>query len=313
MASARSLPLQRRLLLLLAPGAALVASACSMASGGEAPASQSGIGIERDVPYAAGPRQLLDIYRPEAGEGGLPLILFFHGGQWQMGSKDSLENHVIAMDLAERGAVVLAANYRLYPETRFPGFLEDAAAAVVWARRHAARLGADPDAIFVAGHSAGGYMALMLALDGQWLAREGMDHRDLAGAIGIAGPYAGNFPRHWAVSPVFAGQPDLAPLLPESFAAADAPPLLLLGGGMDGIVGASQVRIMEERVVRAGGRVESRVYPGIGHLGILMSLPWLPSLAPTAADIMRFVTRQHVRRMAAWAPLPPDMWQAAAP
>jgi len=312
MASARSLPLRRRPLILLAPAAGLLASACFPAPGGETFAGHPAIRIERDIPYAAGPHWLLDIYRPAIRAERLPLVLFFHGGQWQMGSKDSLENHVLALGLARHGAVVLVPAYRLYPETRFPGFLEDAAAAVAWGRDNAERLGADPGSIFVAGHSAGGYIALMLALDGQWLARRGMNHRDLAGAIGIAGPYVGDFPRHWAVRPVFAGQPELAPLLPESFVTADAPPLLLLGGGLDMVVGPHHLRSMAERVIQAGGRVESRVYPGIGHLGILMSLPWLPSLAPTAADIGRFVTQQHAQRLAAKAP-PPGMLHAAAP
>jgi acetyl esterase/lipase len=243
--------------------------------------------VERDIPYAEGPRHQLDLYRPEAA-GRRPLILFFHGGFWQMGGKDSLENQVLASGLASRGAVVLAANYRLYPETRFPGFLEDAAAAVAWARRNAERLGAAPEGIFVAGHSAGAYIAMMLALDGQWLAGQGLRPRDLAGAIGIAGPYLGDFPRHWTVRGVFAGQPDLAALLPGSFATATAPPLLLLGGGMDAVVEARHLQGLAERVAGAGGRVEAHVYPGVGHLGILMSLPWLPGTAPVAEDITRF-------------------------
>lgn len=263
-------------------------------------AGAAGVGVERDIPYAEGPRHRLDLYRPAAGQGeGRPLILFFHGGQWQMGGKDSLENQVIAAGLAAQGAVVLVPGYRLYPEARFPAFLEDAAAAVAWARRSAPSLGADPDAVFVAGHSAGAYIALMLALDARWLAPHGLSGRDLAGAIGIAGPYAGDFPRRWAVRPVFAGQADLASLLPASFAARDAPPLLLLAGAMDPLGMGGHQQVMAARMAAVGGEVETRLYPGIGHLDILMSLPWLPSLAPTVDDIMRFVLRRAERRSAA--------------
>jgi len=277
--------------------AGLLLGGCIMSPG---PDGRAAIGIERDIPYAEGPRHRLDIYRPMSGVGeGRPLILFLHGGQWQMGGRDSLENQVIASGLAARGAVVLVPDYRLYPEALFPGFLQDAAAAVAWARRHASTLGADPDAVFVAGHSAGGYMALMLALDGRWLAPHGLSSRDLAGAIGIAGPYVGDFPRHWAVRPVFAGQPDLAALVPESFVSRDAPPLLLLSGTLDLVTGPDHLRTMARRVVEAGGEVETRLYPGIGHLDILMSLPWLPSLAPTAEDIMAFAVRRAAQHIAA--------------
>lgn len=280
--------------------AALALAACATAA-----PEREHVAIERDIPYGEGSRHRLDLYRP-LGPGGeaRPLIVFFHGGQWQMGEKGSLENQVLASGLAARGAVVAVPDYRLYPETRFPGFLEDAAAAVAWARRQAPRLGADPEALFVAGHSAGGYIALMLALDGRWLAPHGLGGRDLAGAIGIAGPYAGDFPRHWAVRPVFAGEADLASLLPESYASAGAPPLLLLSGTMDLVTGPSHLRAMARRVAEAGGEVETRLYPAIGHLDILMSLPWLPSLAPTAEDVMAFAARRTERRLAARRGLP---------
>lgn len=80
-------------------------------------------------------------------------------------------------------------DYRLYPETTYPGFMDDAAAAVVWARAHAAEFGADPQRIFLMGHSAGAHIAMLLTTDRHYLAQHGVDPHALAGAIGLAGPY----------------------------------------------------------------------------------------------------------------------------
>jgi pimeloyl-ACP methyl ester carboxylesterase len=92
--------------------------------------------------------------------------------------------------LAERGVLAIVADYRLYPEVRFPEFLRDAALALAWGLENGKRLGGDPRRTFVMGHSAGGYNAAMLALDPRWLAPTGHDaKRELAGWIGLAGPY----------------------------------------------------------------------------------------------------------------------------
>lgn len=279
----------------------------SLSSGCAAPELMAGftepqpVVVERDVVFQPGETGRLDVYRPSRAVGGLPVIVFFHGGFWQFGSNQELQNQVVAQELAKRGAVVMVPGYRLYPAATFPGFLEDGAAALAWARDHAATYGGDPDNLYVAGHSAGAYIAVMLAADGRYLAARGLDHRRLGGAIGIAGPYGEWFLDHPTVAPVFAGIP-AAQALPEPFLGPDTPPLLLVSGSWDVFTRPGDTRHLAEVARARGGRAEAILYPMIGHLDIMMSLPWLPSFAPLSSDMARFIQARSEQRLAARQP-----------
>lgn len=142
-----------------------------------------------DVAFGSLPRQRLDIYRPAAAAppGGWPVVVFFYGGSWNRGER--AQYGFVGAALASRGMLALVADYRLYPEVRFPDFLADSARALAWGLDHAAEQGGNPQRVFVMGHSAGAYNAAMLALDPRWLAATGHTPGELAGFIGLAGPY----------------------------------------------------------------------------------------------------------------------------
>lgn len=102
------------------------------------------------------------LYRPKDAEGVLPVLLYFHGGGYVVGSLDS--HDAICQELAERaGCLVLSVAYRLAPEWRFPTALEDAEDAWRWLRGQAAALGGDPLRMAVAGDSVGGSLAALVA------------------------------------------------------------------------------------------------------------------------------------------------------
>ena len=265
---------------------------CSAISVLNATVSSRGITETHDVAYGEGPRRTLDIYRPDAAAGPLPLIVFLYGGSWRTGDKSIYP--FVARPLAARGAVVVAPNYRLYPEVSFPDFLDDNARAVAWAVAHAHGLGADPHAVFVLGHSAGAYNAAMLALDPHYLARAGVDRADLAGVAGLAGPYDFLPMTDPDIIPVFAPVDDGPASQPVNYVDGRNPPLLLLAGGADTTVRPRNTISLAERVRAAGGPVESKLYPGVGHIGIVTAFaPLFRGRAPVLDDVWDFIQRHR--------------------
>lgn len=117
--------------------------------------------------YAA-ERCELDVYYPENASGA-EVVVWFHGGGLVGGAKH------IPDELRAKGLCVVAVNYRLSPKAHSPAYIEDAAASVAWTKKNIADYGGDPAKITVSGHSAGGYLALMLALDKSYLGKYGID------------------------------------------------------------------------------------------------------------------------------------------
>jgi acetyl esterase/lipase len=274
-------------------GLLLLAAACGATGTGRvlmAP-TDGGFTVTRDIPYGQAPKQRLDVYRPDGAAGGpRPVVVYLFGGAWTNGTKDDPSSFALPRALAARGAVVVVPGYRLFPDTDYPGFMEDVAAGVAWTQRHAAELGGDPRAIFLAGHSSGAHMAMLLGLDPRWVtAAGGSTTPPFAGIIGVSGVYDAQAFDVPIIRPVFASAPDRRALLPASFLRPDMPPLLLATGGWDWMVPPGNTRRLAAAARAAGGRVEEHVYPGFGHFDILMTAPWVPSLAPAADDIAAFV------------------------
>ncbi len=131
----------------------------------------------------------LDLYLPAHGKNFASLV-WFHGGALKNGSKGGTEDKdktpAIARSLAAGGIAVIAVNYRLSPKVTFPAYLEDAAAAAAWTRAHIAEHGGDPAKVFISGHSAGGWIALMLAMDARWLKPHGLTPDSFAGYVPLS-------------------------------------------------------------------------------------------------------------------------------
>ena len=274
----------RRMLL---PILASLLASCSPEALLNATIPRAGTGITRDIKYGPLDRQTLDVYRPPGATGSAPLVVFLYGGSWKTGSKDTYP--FVALALARRGAVVVLPDYRVYPNVGFPLFLQDNAAATAWAFAHAAEWGADPHAIFLMGHSAGAYNAAMIALDPAFLADHGVNRNRLAGVIGLATP-ADFLPSHDPdVAPVF-GAANTPANQPLAYADGHNPPLLLLSGDADAIVQPRNTVTLAAAIRQRGGPVESRLYPGIGHIGIITAFaPLFQGRAPSLEDSWRFI------------------------
>lgn len=230
-----------------------------------------GVRLVAKTHYGQDPAQKLRIYAPADADGPLPVFLFVHGGSWSWGDPD--DYNFIARAIAPAGFIVVLAGYRLGEEGRYPAMLEDTAAAVAETAGLAPRLGGDPDRIVLAGHSAGAYNVVQVALETKWLAASGVEPR---GVIGLSGPYD-FYPfdkpsSRAAFGSVGAG----AESQPISHIRADAPPMLLVHGEDDTLVRPRNTRALARALEQAGAPVETRIYPGFDHNAPLISLasPW---------------------------------------
>lgn len=244
--------------------------------------SRGGYVAHTDLAYAAGPRHRLDAYRPAAATAPAPVIVFLYGGGWEIGTRRHYR--FVGQSFARHGFVTVVPDYRLYPEVRYPGFVEDAAAAVAWTLRNIAHFGGDPARLIVAGHSAGAHTALMLALNPTFL---GADRGALAGAVGIAGPY--DFKpegRNRDILAIDAGGPSSMPI---DHVDGAAPPVLLLTGDADTVVNPGNSTRLAARIRDRGGAARLIEYRGVGHEKIIAALATpLSWLLPICRDIAAF-------------------------
>jgi acetyl esterase/lipase len=269
---------------------ALLLGACSPLSMFDTviPKDAGGARVASGVAYGEGPRRVLDVYAPTAGRAGPhPVIVFFYGGSWNSGMRTGYA--FVGRALAARGFVTVIPDYRLVPEVTYPGFIEDGAAAVRWVRAHAKDYGGNGERIVLAGHSAGAYIAAMLAVDGRWL---GGDRSAVRGLAGIAGPYDFAPFTVAASQAAFGGWPKPAETQPVTWAAAGAPPALLLAGADDTTVKPRNSQALAAALRKAGVPEEVKLYPGIGHIGVLTAIarPFRRK-APVLDDVSAFANR----------------------
>lgn len=281
--------LKRSLTVIFAAGIMLACVACSPLSAINTLTPSASYHKSADISYGADPRQKLDIYAPRDVAVGAPVVVFFYGGNWRMG--DRADYAFVGEALASRGILAVIADYRLYPQASYPGFLEDSAAAVAWTARKVRSYGGNPERLFVMGHSAGAYNAAMMALDGRWLGAQGMKPTALRGWIGLAGPYDFLPIDSPDVKPVF-HFPDTPPSSqPVNHVSAGAPPALLIASEKDAVVDpARNTGRLASRLREAGVDAETFYYGRTGHATLVATLSRpLRSLAPVLDDVERFV------------------------
>lgn len=253
----------------------------------------------RDIAYADGPRHTLDVYVPRNLKAPAPVIVFLYGGSWQMGQKEIYP--FVGEAFAEKGFITVIPDYRVYPQVYFPAFVEDAARAFIWTERNIADYGGDAGRLFVAGHSAGGQVAALLALDPAYLRQAGGSADDLRGLIGLAGPYD-FLPLTDPKLIALFSKVDIRTTQPINYANGilsdgHKPASFLAAGDKDETVRPRNSANLAGALRDAGNTVTVRIYPGVGHIGLILSLSTLfRGKAPALDDIAAFVNTQ--------APLP---------
>lgn len=235
----------------------------------------------------------LDVYTPANPTGASPVIVFFYGGSWQRGSKESYR--FAASQLTRAGFVVVIPDYRLFPEAVFPEFVHDGAEAVSWAMANAEQYGGDPQSVFLMGHSAGAQIAALLHYDERYLSCSAAAHAP-AGLIGLSGPYD-FLPLKSATLRAVFPEPFRADSQPVNFSHGNAAPALLLHGNKDVTVHMKNSKRLAQRVSSQGGTAQTIVYEGRGHAGLLLALARpFSALAPVVKDLSEFVRAQAKER-----------------
>jgi acetyl esterase/lipase len=263
-------------------------AACSATGVLNALAPRDGITVTRDIAYADGPRHALDVYAPRPSGAAAPVLVFFYGGNWDSGSKAMYR--FVGAAMAARGVLTVIPDYRVYPQVRFPDFMYDAANAVAWTRANIARYGGDPHRLLFMGHSAGGQIATLLALDPTYLRSADLSPRDVCGVIGLAGPYD-FLPLHDdELRTIFGPEAERSRSQPINYVSPQAPPMLLLAGRDDTTVDPGNTVRLAARLRAAGVSVQDELYPGVGHKTLIAAFARpLGFLAPAPEAAVRFV------------------------
>lgn len=216
----------------------------------------------KNVSYGEAEFEALDIYRSEKPKAGAPVLVFIHGGSWDSGSKGIYK--FLAEGFTRSGYDIVVPNYRLYPDAKFPNFLQDNAKAVAHTKE------SFPDRqIVLIGHSAGAYNVLMLGLRDEYLAGAGVDRcAAIAGVVGLAAPVG--------IVPLESER--LIEIFPDRFKGQDAvlnnvsgpSPALFLGHGeKDTTVYPINSTTLAEKVTARGGSAIAKVYPGQNHIDVV--------------------------------------------
>ncbi|MDD6210227.1 MAG: alpha/beta hydrolase [Bacteroidales bacterium] len=233
--------------------------------------AQNGYNLIENIYYGASgtsdnyelERCRLDLYYPE-GSKDFKTIVWFHGGGLTGGSK------YIPESLKEQGIAVVAVNYRLSPKVKAPAYIEDAASAVAWVFDHITSYGGDTSRIYVAGHSAGAYLTLMVGMDRQWLAAHSLN----ADRIAALFPLSPQVITHFTIRKE-QGINELSPVVdryaPLFHVRKDAPPVYLMLGDRElEMMGRYEENLYFWRMLKLSGHPKCFIYQfeGYDHVGM---------------------------------------------
>ena len=243
-----------------------------------------------DLSFDAASGQKLNIWGIKDATAKKPVLIFFYGGGWANGERS--QYGFAARAYANRGFITVLPDYRKVPQARFPVFNQDAAAAVRWVHDNIARYGGDADRIVLAGHLAGAYIAMMLALDQSYLRAAGVSPHIVRAVAGLSGPY--DFYPYDSRRAIDAMNVWPRPLetQPITFARSGVPPVMIVTGTADDTVKPRNAILLSRRLHELGAPVEFRAYNDLNHEDVVMALSKpFRSKAPVLQDSADFLMK----------------------
>jgi acetyl esterase/lipase len=237
----------------------------------------------------------LDLTVP-AGAKGFPTYVWFYGGGLKNGGKDLRSEYCaeIRASLAQAGVAVVTPDYRLSPKVKYPAYVDDAAAAFAWTVKHIAEYGGDPRKVFIGGHSAGGYLALLVGMDPERLKPHGLTLGSVAGIAQVSGQVFNHYTiREERGQPRYAITCDEA--APAFYIRKTLPPILTLYAQNDMLSRAEENMFFVTTLKAAGHtenysvRIDDRDHGTVGH-----NIRNLDD--PARLAILNFIAKQSANR-----------------
>jgi acetyl esterase/lipase len=252
---------------------------------------RSGYDLHEDIAYGALPRQKLDVYVPKQPDSFHTVVFFIYGGSWQMGDKNLYR--FVGQNLAAHGITTIIADYRLYPQVYYPVYVEDTAKAFHWTHDHVAQYGGSANHVYIAGHSAGAHLALMMTLNQRFLKEQGGDTSWIKGVIGIAGPYDFLPFTDPKIKKLFSKVPDQE-TQPINYVRAGLPPILLLHGNTDKDVYLKNSQHLADKLKKYHDSVVFKTYDDVNHIDIVLVMAsGFEGRAMTLSDMLEFIDQQN--------------------
>ena len=252
---------------------ACLSSACSPIKVLNSLVPANGYELVSAVRYGANARQKLDIYLPKSANQSTTLkkvIIFYYGGNWDSGERADYK--FAAEALVSHGYIVVIPDYRVYPEVLFPGFMADPVSAAKWVKANIKKYNGDANKVFLAGHSAGAHIAVMMAINPEYLAVASLKPNDFVGVIGMAGPYDFLPLTSERLKVIFGAEAQRWKSQPINFVDGKNPPLFLAIGTKDNTVWPRNSINLTKKIKENNGLVEMHEFAGYGHIDMVAKL-----------------------------------------
>jgi acetyl esterase/lipase len=227
--------------------------------------------ISTDIAFSAlSPDLQLDVYSPQNVDNA-PVVVFFYGGSWKFGKK---EQYAFVGDyFASHGFVTVIADYRKYPQVKFPDFIKDGAEAINWTQQSIKEYGGDPNRISIVGHSAGAHIGALLVSDPRYLPQF-PQHSPINAFVGLSGPYHFT-PKEPDFKDMFGPPENYANMQVSTFIDGNEPPMLLVYGESDKVVGDINLIRLRSALDKHNNAYTVKTFPDAGHADTVATFSWI--------------------------------------
>lgn len=244
--------------------------------------------VSKNISYGRRAYQSADIYRSEICKKDCPVIVFFYGGGWVSGEKETYP--FLARAFTDQGYVVVIPDYAKYPDVKFPEFIKDGAKALSFVEKNIAAYNGDPNNIIIAGHSAGAHLGAMLTYNPLYLQDEKFDHSRIKAFFGFSGPYAFT-PEEEPYIDIF-GPPEKYPEMKvTNFVSENPIPAYLFNGVEDNVVPTKSMCKLAVSIHANNGSAVTKRYEDTDHIDMISAFSYTFGREDIRKDVFQLLKK----------------------